>query len=243
MTDVIAPSKKFPVISLIVCLMAMIVLCGLGIWQLQRLVWKNNLQQQLDQVFSNQTVNPISEEQLTRLQEGQIARGRIDGSMDFSKAFLLNGRIQDGHSTMAVVAPLVTGQATGRSITLAVEVGCAEKPDLKRIQNLGPKGVMLLGIVRDPKWSFAAPSNIPEKNQWWRLDHKDMGAYWGVPHIEKAVITLENTKDLLPSLSACPVEKKLRNEHLSYAFFWFSLVGILAVIWSIRFLKPYLQSA
>ena len=56
-------------------------------------------------------------------------------------------------------------------------------------------------------------------------------------------MTVENTHEFSNQFAACPIEKKLRNDHFSYAIFWFSMALILAIIWSIRFLKPYIRGS
>ena len=234
-----ATAQKFPVISLIVALIAVAVLVSLGTWQLQRLQWKNNLQQELDAAFATYGTDPVSDETLLDTENHLVARGRIDGFIDFHKAILLNGRIQDGKSAMAVVAPLTT---MGNKV-FAAELGCAVKPDVDVIKALGRKSVIIGGVRREPKWSFATPANIPDKNEWWRLDNQEIGSFWGMPDLQKNVITVENTDDISTTLQPCFIERKLKNDHLSYAGFWFTMALVLMVMWWLRFGRPYLQSA
>lgn len=232
--------SRFPIVSLVVCLIAVVILCFLGGWQVERLQWKKNLQRNLDAAFAQKYPTPFTEEKLQFIQKGQVTRGFAEGQVDISKAVLFHGRIQDGQSVLAVIVPLSIS-SLGR--TVAVEIGCAVHPDIKDLSFLKNARLTIMGIIRQPRWSFASPANIPEKGQWWRIDTRELGAYWGMQNLENLVITAENTKALVPTLNACPIEKKLRNDHASYAVFWFSMAGILLVIWGVRFLKPYLQSA
>lgn len=237
-------SKKFPVIPSVICFAAVIVLCGLGTWQVERLQWKNELQKNLDAAFAIEHPATFTDDQLKNIGRGQVVRGRLNGQLDVSKAILVQGRIENGKSIVAVVAPLSSHSS---SVTVSVELGCGDPKAIGELPVLKPKDVSITGVLRQPRWSFATPPNIPEKNEWWRLDAVELASYWNIPHLEKTVITSENTLDfgssLWPSLSTCPIEKTLRNDHASYAFFWFTMAGVLSVIWGIRFLKPYLQSA
>ncbi len=236
----LSASRRFPIISLIVCLVAILVLCALGVWQLNRLHWKNNLQQNLDAAFAEKDPAPFTAEQFQPLQKGDVIRGSAYGALDLSKAVFFHGRIQDGKSVMAVVAPMTIPSL---NMTVIVELGCGDHPKMQDITKEPNKQGSITGILRQPKWSFATPANIPEKGEWWRIDSRELGAYWGVHNLKTGVITAENTSDLAPSFSPCPIERQLRNDHASYAFFWFTMGFVLCVIWGLRFLKPYLQSA
>lgn len=239
-----AVSKKFPIISLIVCLAAVIVLCGLGTWQIERLQWKNELQKNLDAAFATEHPAPFTDDQLANIRRGQVIRGSISGQLDVSRAIMLQGRIQNGKSVVAVLAPISSHSS---SVTVSVELGCGDPKVIGELPALKPKDVTITGVLRQPRWSFATPPNNHDKNEWWRIDALDLGEYWRVKHLENTVITSENELNfgspLWPKLSPCTIEKTLRNDHASYAFFWFTMAGVLAVIWAIRFLKPYLQSA
>lgn len=233
-------NKKFPFLASFVCFVAVLVLCALGAWQVERLQWKNNLQQNLDAAFADENPAAFTADQFQTIQKSQVIRGRAEGQLDVSKAVLLNGRIQDGKSVKAVIAPLSIPLL---GVTVPVEIGCGISPKADHLQSLQNQKISVTGILRQPRWSFATPVNNPSKGEWWRVDAQELGAYWSVQGMSNAVITAENTADLVPELNACPIEKKLRNDHASYVFFWFVMAGVLSIIWGIRFLKPYLQSA
>jgi len=233
-------NKKFPFIASFICLVAVLILCALGVWQIERLQWKNDLQAQLDQAFATENPAPFDEQQIKNLQKGQVLRGAADGHLNMSKAVLFHGRIQDGQSVMSVVAPFIL---SSHDIAFPVEVGCTAHPDIQKIKSFADQKIHAIGVLRQPRWSFATPKNIPDKQEWWRMDSQDLSGSWKISNLENAYLTLENSQEIDASLTACPIEKKLRNDHASYAFFWFAMAFILSIIWGIRFLRPYLQSA
>lgn len=237
-------AKSFPVVSLIVCLIAVLILCALGVWQIERLQWKNNLQQNLDAAFSAENPVPFTAEQINHLQKGQVLRGVASGKLNLPKSIIVQGRIEDGKSIVAIVAPFTMDD---HHVKLPVEVGCTTLAEAQKLTSGKTKSVTIKGVLREPRWSFATPQNNPDKHEWWRIDRHQLAPFWMMPNLKHAVITAENTNEIIPSLSPsltpCPIEKTLRNDHLSYAFFWFSMAGVLSIIWALRFLRPYLQSA
>jgi surfeit locus 1 family protein len=236
--------QKFPVFASLVCFVAVFFLCALGTWQIQRLQWKNELQHNLDVAFATKNPPLLTEGQFSKIERGQVVRGLANGVLDISKAVMVHGRIENGKSVVAVVAPL---EMTSFHFSVPVEIGCGDPAIIGKLPSLKPKDVSIVGVLRQPRWSFVTPPNIPEKGDWWRMNAQEFSTYWKVENLQSSVLTAENTLDfgsaLWPKLTPCTIEKTLRNDHASYAFFWFLMAGSLAVIWVIRFLKPYLQSA
>lgn len=234
-------TKKFPIIATIICLIAIAVLYALGNWQMQRLKWKNQLQAELDSVFSEKRPHLFQPDEIFNLEKGQMLRGIASGRLDLSKSILVHGRIEAGRSVKAVVAPLRLDKS---DLTIAIELGCANAPDITAIRAADiPIDVNVVGVLRQPVWSFATPSNDATKDEWWRIDASQLSAQWKVQNLQRPVLTAENSADLIADVTACPIEKHLRNDHLNYATFWFAMAGVLAMMWFLRFLKPYLQSA
>lgn len=231
---------KFPVVSLIVCFVAILVLCRLGAWQIERLAWKNDLQQNLDEAFAKEKPDDFVAEHFEKLEKNQVIRGTAEGKLDLSKAVLFHGRIEGGKSVMTLVAPF---DLSSSNLTVPVEVGCSATAKLEDLKALKAKQVSMIGVLRLPSWSFVTPVNHPSQGEWWRLDAQELATYWGSKHMNAGVVTAENTEDLITGFTPCVIEKQLRNDHQSYAIFWFAMAGVLSVIWGIRFLKPYLQSA
>lgn len=230
-------NKKFPFVASFICLIAVFILCRLGVWQVERLHWKNNLQVELDTAFSINPPPKLKLDDIQNLKSGQIIRGSLNGKIDFSKPALFYGRIDNGRSVTSVIVPL-----RFNDMTIAVEIGCHEKPTSEMISALNQSDISVSGVIRIPsKPSFAVPSNIIEKNEWWRFDDKALASFWNSKTISPVLMTTEDTTKFSNQLIACPIEKKLRNDHFSYAIFWFSMAFILVIIWGIRFLKPYIR--
>lgn len=231
-------SRSFPFFASIVCLCGVVILCGLGAWQIKRLSWKNDLQAELSAAFAK-PVSDLGELNFSALHRGDIHRGFITGTPDMSKAIILHGRVYDGRAMLSLVVPFQT-----KDKVIPVEIGCGASIDLNNFIRIKPyEPLSITGVARVPSWSMFTPQNIPDKGDWWRLDAQQLSRYWGYPSVEPVFFTQEDIHFVGAGLTACPIEKSLRNDHLSYAVFWFVMVGILCAMWGLRFLRPYLQSA
>lgn len=237
--------RKFPVIATCVCLMGFIVLCGLGAWQMQRLEWKNSLQADLDRAYTQERpLDVLHEEDIAK---ATIKRGKVVGHLDLTRAIILHGGIIDGRAADSVVAPLVI-QRQDRQQIVPVEIGCSAQVGQEDLQGIKPVGAKsYTGLLRPPRRTLWAPENNIQNQEWWSIDVAQLAKYWEVSDVSPAMLVLEDVPtDQLPqnkNLFPCPVEKHLRNDHQSYAFFWFTMAGVLVLMWGLRFLRPYLQSA
>ena len=231
--------KKFPFIATLVCLITVGILCRLGFWQIERLAWKNNLQAELDSAFSIESPHILNKFDIQNIESGEIIRGSLRGNIDISKPAYFNGRIQNGRSVTAVVVPF---KMEDSDFMIPIEIGCIEKISDNIFSNEKQSHTLISGILRyPPKPSFVTPLNIPKKNEWWRFERDDLSNFWGIKNIYPILMTAENTQAISQKLTPCPIEKKLRNDHLSYAAFWFGMAFVLCVMWGIRFLIPYIR--
>lgn len=232
--------RKFSVAGIACCAAGMLVLLGLGIWQVDRLSWKNNLQKELDRAFAMEIPPPLSPETLNSLKKNEIRRGTLSVKPDFASAFMLQGKIADGRPVYPVVVPA----SFGTDNHILVEIGCSNSPDnLSGFWSLESWYMNVTGVAMRPDWTYFTPPNQPAQGDWWRLDTVEIARYLKLPTLVPVILIAENSDMIAPGLKACQVEHQLRNEHLSYALFWFTLAVALAVIGYLRFIRGYLQSA
>lgn len=116
------------------------------------------------------------------------------------------------------------------------------------------------GVARPaPKnyFSFVLPPNNPDKSEWWRLDLADFAHYWRISALSPSLFYVIpdrpqnvsggdknlrgnniNTRGAAPLLTY-PFNPVLRNDHLSYAIFWFVMAGIWGIIFFIHIKNKY----
>ena len=213
-------------------------LIGLGVWQLERLQWKEGL---IAEIEARSTGAPITiAEALAIARQGRdpdYYRVRVEGRFHHDKErYLFAQSLAEGTPGWHVITPLET---TGGDMVL-VDRGFV--PDVlkeasSRASGLVEGVVTVTGIVRSPEiqGSFV-PDNEPEANRWfWR----DLGAMarsmFPEGTVEMAPFFLDAEKSDVPGgwPEGGQTRLELPNNHLQYAITWFLLALCLLVIYAV----------
>jgi|ERR1700674_104169 len=219
-------------------LAALAVLIGLGVWQLERLQWKEGL---IAEIEARSTGAPITiAEALAIARQGRdpdYYRVRVEGRFHHDKErYLFAQSLADGTPGWHVITPLET---TGGDMVL-VDRGFV--PDVLKEASSRASGqvegvVTVTGIVRSPEiqGSFV-PDNEPEANRWfWR----DLGAMarsmFPEGTVEMAPFFFDAEKSDVPGgwPEGGQTRLELPNNHLQYAITWFLLALCLLVIYAV----------
>lgn len=215
---------KLPFWATLLTLCGLIILFGLGTWQLQRLEWKHTLLEALDESY--QQAAP----QVTAIDPSlDLKRGTITGRFLRDKNIKLSPRTHDGAPGYHVFTPFVTTNKT----TLLVNRGWIGLDD-DEIKTPRTRQT-LTGLFRAPiKANMFVPQNVPETNAWHRLDLPQIQTALDLKALAPIILYTEDktAENLLP------VGKKpeLNNNHLQYAFFWFAMAAALLSVYVLRFI-------
>jgi surfeit locus 1 family protein len=216
----------------------LILLVALGVWQLDRLEWKEALI--LERESRSQApamALPDSLDDPASLQYRAVrARGRFLNDSEF----YLAARTFEGQVGLHVVTPLALED--GR--ILMVDRGWI--PDGRRDPATRPEGQLagdleLTGLVRLPGWtgpSWLKPDNQPEKNLWFWVDPPAMAAAAGLePVIAEIYLDAGPAENPGGWPKGGQTRIELPNDHLQYAVTWFTLALALAVIYVVYHLR------
>jgi surfeit locus 1 family protein len=211
-------------------------LIGLGLWQLQRLEWKQGL---IAQIEARRHAEPVTlKEAETRARAGEdvsYLRVRVDGRFDNGKERYLYA-VSDGTPGWHVITPLETPEGEAVLVDRGFVPNAFKEPS-SRAQGEINDAVAVIGLARSPDTQgLFIPDNEPAKNRWfWR----DLGAMSksmfpeGAPDI--APFILEAERSDIPG--GWPLGGQTRldlpNNHLQYALTWFLLALCLVVIYVI----------
>ncbi|WP_416899017.1 MAG: SURF1 family protein [Minwuia sp.] len=206
---------------------AFAILCSLGVWQLQRLEWKEGLIAQIDERMGGEPV-PLPQ----TLDDPDAWRFRpvtVTGSFVHDAESHRTGRPERGAIGYRIFTPL--RRADGGGIVM-VERGWVPEPLKDPAARPGdpPAGeVTITGIVRlpDPRNTFT-PDDDPAANIWFASDPVAMAAAYGLTVPPWYVVDRDSAADWP---RAGPPQLSLKNDHLGYAMTWFSLAAVLLVIW------------
>ncbi len=230
-------------------LLCVAVLIGLGLWQLDRLQWKEDMLARISAGIAL-PAQDFATVYNTSSNQPDFRHVSLDGAVISQKPLFVYGRTRDG---VAGVHVLCLVEATG-GLHVLLDRGFVSLPvDEKKAD--APVTFPVDGVVRvaQPKARFE-PQNDAAKNQWFWMDVTDMTrALRPDDHAGSAkslddVIDLQGlagvyVEALKPTAPDGPVPtadhllENIPNNHLQYAITWFSLASVLIVmygVWVVR---------
>ncbi len=213
-------------------------LIGLGIWQLQRLEWKDA---EIAERRARGGAPPVSlPAAVDDPRELAFVRVRVRGTFDHGSERYLVARPLDGRPGLHVVTPLVLED--GRA--LLVDRGWvpeSRKDPATRAEGQLPGVVELEGLLRTGGWrgyTWLRPENLPAENVWLWVDLAAMAETAG---LARPVIGVYLDAGPAENPGGLPVGGQARielpNDHLGYAITWFSLALALVVIYVVYHLR------
>lgn len=212
-------------------LLALMVLVGLGTWQMQRLDWKTALIARIEaRIHSAPEPLPAT---IDDPAAWDYRPATVTGIFLHDKEQVLGPRTMagpDGLARMGVHVLTPLQRADGGGIVL-VERGWvpAERQDpASRAEGQVADTVTVAGIARLPQGrSWMQPDNRPGDRFWFWYDLPAMAAAAGVGAVQPVILQAGPA----PNPGGLPVGGRtvvqIKNDHLSYALTWYGLAATL----------------
>ncbi len=211
---------------------ALVLLIGLGIWQLHRLDEKAALLARIDAGLAAAPVtlpatigDPVA---------WDYRRVEVAGVFLHDRELYLTGRTFRGQAGLQVVTPLRRTDAAAPGQVILVNRGWV--PNDRRDRGTRPDGlpaaeVAVSGIVRrPPDRGWMQPDNEPAANLWFWVDLPAMSLAAGIAPEPTLILEADaQAADLLPI--GGQTRRDIPNDHLQYAITWFGFAAILVVIY------------
>ncbi len=221
--------KKPPFWATLLTLIGIGILCSLGIWQLQRLAWKDDILKRLETAYSEEETAAFN---FSYMDDNDFAYGRIEGKLLTDKAFLLGPRTKNKEIGNDLIVPLESDQGT-----ILVDMGWTNAPlDEQPIYHLNGKNVWFEGLARKPGWNNFTPDNAPEKNLWYKPDIAEIARIKDLKNPVPFMLYSQNASHKYDAAFPNNERWQPKNDHLQYAFFWFTMATALAAIYILRFI-------
>ena len=193
------------------------ILLGLGVWQLQRLAWKQKV---LAEIGAQMLAPPAALPESAGLDPdaARYAPVRVAGRTTGREILVLSGKVDLGPG-YEVIAAFET--AAGRRILL-------DRGFVADAARHDPRPAVALSVTGNLHWpretdSYTPPPDLGE-NIWFARDVPAMAAALGT---EPVLLIARAPTD--PGVTPLPVDTAgIPNDHLNYAITWFSL----ALIWA-----------
>ena len=231
-SDGAKPAKGPGLGAAITVLVCVAILVGLGVWQLQRLKWKEGLLAHIA-ALQSAPARPLAD----ALKAG--------GDLDFTRVsfecpnLLSSPRarvygVQDGEiAYRQMVACLVPGGAGSVLVDIGYEA-CVDKAPTAPFS--GP----LIGILRKPDArTFVTPPDQPANKLWYWRDLKSMAQTLGAGPPIPVFLALEQGPQPPTGckLARSAIPANIPNRHLEYALTWFGLAAALVGVYLAMLLR------
>jgi surfeit locus 1 family protein len=230
----VEPRQGFPVGLTLATAIALAILVSLGVWQLQRLKWKEAI---LAHVAALQTAKPVD---IAPVLAG-VAQGR---DADFTRVtatcpglahapFLELYALGEGGQAGARLISACPVQA-GPYRTVLVDRGFVpdDVADRPKLDPRDAAPLQVTGVLRKPdRPSVFAPKNRPTR--WFTRDIAAMAAALRAPDPAPIFLYAEtSTNPEFAALRPAPLPAEIPNRHFEYALTWFGLAGALACVYA-----------
>ena len=201
-----------------------VVLVGLGSWQLARLHWKQEL---IATMESRLHLPPLDVATLPAGEDFDYRPATATGLFRHHSSFFLLSIGRNGQGGYHVLTPLAL--ADGR--TLLVDRGWIPYDRRTEPGMFRPAGMVTVsGILRRPQHHWNQPANDPERNDWYGVDLDAMARLAGIADFLPLVLEADAT----PNPEGYPIGGQTRlslpNNHLGYAVTWYGLALALLII-------------
>ncbi|MBL6953708.1 MAG: SURF1 family protein [Alphaproteobacteria bacterium] len=200
---------------------------GLGVWQLQRMAWKNGL---IAEMQAGMTAPPVFlEGPLDNLSALSYRAVRLRGQFLHDMEAHVGPRVHQGQAGLHVLTPLRLEDGA----TILINRGWIPKDrrdPASRAAGQLPGEVTVQGILRSQlsqgTWT---PDHDSRADLWFWYDVAGIAKARGLD-LAAAVVQADGQANPGGLPIGGVAQPRLKNDHLQYAITWFSLAGVLMVI-------------
>ena len=207
--EVRSVSLKYKFLFSVFIIFFILVFIALGVWQMIRLNWKNNLILEIENSLKKPPV------ELSQSNKENFLKIKTSGLINFEKQIYLYNLNESGTPGFEVINPIFIGQEN-----YLINRGWIpfEKKDTSEI-NIFDQNDITGTLKTQGRKNIFKPDNDIEENYWFSLNREDILQFTG-KEFSKYIIYLDGNYQF-------PKPKKITanisNNHKKYAMTWFSL--------------------
>lgn len=204
----------------------LIILLILGTWQLERLIWKNTL---LNNISYQLSLPPIifNHNVINNIEKYKNRKIKITGKFFYNKSITIYSRVHEGEVGRDLIIPFKT-----KFGWVMVNSGFIPEKNFSDYLKTGySKPVLIEGVIQlfSTKGYFTPENNL-KTGEWYYLNLGEIMKYVNLPLLDFVIIESDNKDSKEYPISGQYRYKNIPNDHLKYAFTWFSLAVVLFVI-------------
>jgi surfeit locus 1 family protein len=232
----------------IITLIGVAILCGLGVWQLERMVWKEGLLAAIAERVGAEPVDfpPESAWATLTREHDEYRHVRLTGQfLNDKEAHLQANLVHKGPNEGALGYNILTPLRQGDGSLIIVNRGFVpldKKDAATRADGQIEGATTITGLLRFPQTHpWFAPADDPAKNVWFSRDPAPIARAYGLARVAPMIVDADagEGKSKYPIGGATLID--IPNDHLQYALTWFALAGALLAVFAVyarRRLRP-----
>ena len=217
---------------------SLLILISLGTWQVYRLIWKNSLISNYLYKFNNEIIK--YDKSFSFNDEFEYRRINIKGRFINEKEILIIGKTFEGNVGFHLITPFITKE---EKLLLINRGWISEKLKLRssRSFSLIEEDIVIDGIIRRPqKKGYFVPENDPIGNFWFTIKPYQIEKALKLESFDlekKFYVDVIRDKGKLKLPIGVSGSPNFRNQHLTYAFTWYSLAITLIIVYFVFHFK------
>jgi surfeit locus 1 family protein len=229
----------FPVGLTVATAIAMAILIGLGVWQMQRLKWKEHLLARIAALQSApaEPLEPVLDAAAKGRDVGYTRVRAVCPGLG-AAPFLELYALKDGQAGSRLISACEAPSARYRTVLVDrgfVPEDVAARPPVDRA-NQAP--VEIVGVLRVPDRGGAFTPQHRPGGRWFARDVPAMARELGAPQPAPVFLMAETSSNPeLKALTPAPLPGNIPNRHLEYALTWFGLAAALAGVYAAVLLR------
>ena len=219
-------------------IISLLILISLGTWQVYRLIWKNSLISNYLYKFNNEIIK--YDKNFSFNDEFEYRRINIKGRFINEKEILIIGKTFEGNVGFHLITPFITKE---EKLLLINRGWISEKLKLRssRSFSLIEEDIVIDGIIRRPqKKGYFVPENDPIGNFWFTIKPYQIEKALKLESFDlekKFYVDVIRDKGKLKLPIGVSGSPNFRNQHLTYAFTWYSLAITLIIVYFVFHFK------
>jgi len=198
-----------------------LILISLGTWQLERLQWKNKYIDEIKTKISLPAIE-INKNNYLNLDNFRYRKIKISGNYLYDKKITIHSKIHNKVVGKHLVVPFKTNFGY-----ILVNRGFVPNNEIDNIEENIDK-VEIVGILNfENKKAYFIPNNNIANDDWYYINIDDYRKFSKLNLLNFYLIEENNLIERFPVGSQYNID--IPNDHLQYAFTWFSLAFVLSI--------------
>lgn len=225
-------SRKFPVVSTVVVALCIAIMIGLGVWQIERMRWKEGV---LAHVAALQGAAAVPAAPAIALNSDvDFRRVEIDCPGLAAAPYLELFGVHDGNPGVRLISACPVDAGPYKTVLVDRGFVDAEVSARPPVDAGSVAPLHLVGVLRRPeRGNWFSPANEPARGRFYLRDAAAMADALHVTAPAPVFLMAENsTNPEWAALKPQPLPADIPNNHLQYVLTWFGLAAALAGVYA-----------